>query len=628
MADKNFKVRMEMIGGKKIKAELVEIGYAGKNSLNDIEKSSNSSRFALQNTAYQVQDVFVQVAAGTSASRALAQQLPQLLSGFGLFGVLAGTASAALIPLASHLFGVGEDSETSAKKIDDLISKIGELKKANSVYSTEGIQALIEKYGELDAAVFRMIDRQHKNKETDAFEAAKKSVAGLGTEIEGVSRILRNYDGVQKLIAKNNYGDSEVQSQKALIATTTELNDKFGISVEQARALLAAFDAVRAANTVPEMASAVATLNALLDGTVLGTRDLQDQLTLAEDTLLQLKAQGDGVNSWLDAATKGAWAMAAGFWDAAKGAAAIRVAERAARTSPETAMLIDQYSAYGKGQMSARDRAIADRAIYGGNGDGLTMPEYQTLHPVVGASKGGAAGGALNDQFRDAQRLYDQTRTEAEKYAAEQKNINDLMASGALDADTYQRAMDMIAKKYGDASDAGKFFGDITGDLKDAFLDLAIEGEASFDKIAKAIERALLQALAFGDGPLGEMFGGPDKSLMGMIFPSIAGAKASGGPVLGSMPYLVGEKGPELFTPHSSGMIHKAGSFTGRGQGGGTVINVIDQRSSGQAVETSRKRGPDGREIVTTIVRDAIGRGELDGAQKSRFGARPVGVKR
>jgi hypothetical protein len=47
----------------------------------------------------------------------------------------------------------------------------------------------------------------------------------------------------------------------------------------------------------------------------------------------------------------------------------------------------------------------------------------------------------------------------------------------------------------------------------------------------------------------------------------ISGARASGGPVMGGGTYLVGERGPELFTPGSSGMITPNGA-------GGSTINV------------------------------------------------------
>lgn len=44
-------------------------------------------------------------------------------------------------------------------------------------------------------------------------------------------------------------------------------------------------------------------------------------------------------------------------------------------------------------------------------------------------------------------------------------------------------------------------------------------------------------------------------SLVSSLFSSVAGARATGGPVMPGASYLVGENGPELFTPSGSGAI-------------------------------------------------------------------------
>lgn len=50
----------------------------------------------IRNASYQVTDFMVQVQGGTSVIRALSQQMPQLLAGFGMFGVVAGLATTAV----------------------------------------------------------------------------------------------------------------------------------------------------------------------------------------------------------------------------------------------------------------------------------------------------------------------------------------------------------------------------------------------------------------------------------------------------------------------------------------------------------------------------------------------------
>lgn len=144
----------------------------------------------------------------------------------------------------------------------------------------------------------------------------------------------------------------------------------------------------------------------------------------------------------------------------------------------------------------------------------------------------------MNDDLREAQRLFDATRTDAEKYAAELARINELYEKGAISQDTHARAIEMIGEKYLEAGNAAKFMADINDDLKSAILDLATNGEASFDKIAQAIKRAAFEALLFGEGPLANLFGGGGGGGGGLLGSLLGFAldlpkKADGGLIMG-----------------------------------------------------------------------------------------------
>jgi len=72
----------------------------------------------------------------------------------------------------------------------------------------------------------------------------------------------------------------------------------------------------------------------------------------------------------------------------------------------------------------------------------------------------------------------------------------------------------------------------------------------------------------FVSAPIGS--GGNDPSITRRVSNPITGHRASGGPVMGGKSYLVGEKGPELFTPGTSGNITPNGAM-----GGNTItVNV------------------------------------------------------
>lgn len=91
---------------------------------------SRQTTASLQNVSYQLQDVFVQIQGGQGAVRALSQQMPQLLSGFGAFGAVAGLAVAALAPLVGSLFSTSEAAAEAAAALERVTAAQEALAKA------------------------------------------------------------------------------------------------------------------------------------------------------------------------------------------------------------------------------------------------------------------------------------------------------------------------------------------------------------------------------------------------------------------------------------------------------------------------------------------------------------------
>jgi len=112
--------------------------------------------------------------------------------------------------------------------------------------------------------------------------------------------------------------------------------------------------------------------------------------------------------------------------------------------------------------------------------------------------------------------------------------------------------------------------------------------------------------------------GGAGFSFGGMMF---GGVRAAGGPVSSGRSYLVGEKGPEMFTPGRSGTITPNHAL-----GGGMNVTVINNTPA--RVNTSR--GADGGlrvEIVEEMVANAFARGgsKIDQAIQLGYGLRRAG---
>lgn len=137
----------------------------------------------LQNLGFQVGDFAVQVGAGTSAAQALAQQLPQLLGGFGTIGALMGAGAAVAIPLGAALLSVAFDSKT----LDDRLKELADTTEdytAKAEAAATPIDVLRQRYGDLADEVQRanstlamMAGIRARN---DALGAARALAGGMG----------------------------------------------------------------------------------------------------------------------------------------------------------------------------------------------------------------------------------------------------------------------------------------------------------------------------------------------------------------------------------------------------------------------------------------------------------------
>lgn len=116
--------------------------------------------------------------------------------------------------------------------------------------------------------------------------------------------------------------------------------------------------------------------------------------------------------------------------------------------------------------------------------------------------------------------------------------------------------------------------------------------------------------------------GGGGGAASGLGSLNFGGPRAGGGPVAAGKSYLVGERGPELFTPGRSGGI------TPNGAGGGTVVNIINQ--GGGEVQQRRSRDGQGREVLDVVV-GIVRQEQARGAKKmlgGGFGLTPALTQR
>ena len=346
-----------------------------------------------------------------------------------------------------------------------------------------------------------------------------------------------------------------------------------------------------------------------------------------------------------------------------------------------------------------------------GGGSGARAPTGRTTSAPRASSRSTAMTEdqkEYNRMMQEGARIYDSTRTAAEKLSIEFGKLNELRKSGAIDQDTYNRAVfeaqenfDTLIAKTKELAGDGE---GSEGSYWEKWLAGAEEALTTFDELANnVIENfsagfgSAFEAMVFDAENLGESLKGMAEGMarsvvnalgqmaaqwlayqavqmlvgkttqasaagaktfeamaaqqmaalnafaataaIPIVGPAMApaaagaalaatspfvatvaslsaaavGARADGGPVSQGMAYLVGERGPELFVPGTSGAVvpnNKMG-------GGNVTVNLIeDKRRAGQTQE----RDNNGARELDVFVADIMGDGPRSKAIRQAFG--------
>ena len=101
-------------------------------------------------------------------------------------------------------------------------------------------------------------------------------------------------------------------------------------------------------------------------------------------------------------------------------------------------------------------------------------------------------------------------------------------------------------------------------------------------------------------GGLGGLFGGGPKDIATPILPTPIAVAANGGFIPGGKPSLVGEKGPELFTPAKGGFVTPNHAL------GGTTNIVVNVDASGSSVEGDEEQGRELGRIISAAIQSEL----------------------
>ncbi|MDF2621404.1 MAG: hypothetical protein K0S00_4063 [Xanthobacteraceae bacterium] len=654
MAERNVNVRLQVIDGGKVKAELASVGEVGAVALDRLQQRSQQAAAAVNqlrthevtNLTAQLTDLGVQVLSGQSFGMAMIQQGPQIAAVLGERGVKAsllgvGAALASLVtPTTAVLAGIVALGYGASFVFDAMSDDTEDASKALERHQ-DILRLVAERYGDVEKAAKKAVTEQQRQVDLALAEANARSQSNQYSQAAGAfadtlsPSLIRGIGQVYGGNVGNSYFAAPIEA--FLKSVRDGVPDIEAFRAEVARMMNEADD------------PAIKDLGAdLLDGSSAASKFAQGM----SDASLAVRTIGSDIQ--FSAEQLKTFKKTLEDW--AKAEEIIANIERSASTvGDDRQRAID--AVLGRLPDNAtsdqRDRAAAAAAT-----------EYDRLQAQRAQEKAAreAASEAQRDENRlvsEAKRIYESTRTASEAYADTLAKLQEHLEAGRIDQETYNRAVAAAAEVMEEANrqalesatDAASGYQrfvedylksaqdmasatedlmvDAFGAAEDAFVDFVMTGKAEFSDLVNTII-ADLARLAFRQAASGLLSSGGDilgnlvTGLVGSIAGGLAspgaggvesyfvpgyannnsygGPRAYGGAVKQGFDYWVGENGPEKFTAPRDGYIVPNSAVQGQAPRVQVIVNTLP----GQTADVVQRQRPDGvTEIEATVRRIA-----------------------
>jgi hypothetical protein len=543
----------------------------------------------LRQMSMQFSQVAQQGAVTGNYLQALAIQAPDLALGFGAIGIAAG----ALIPV---LYGVAQGVFAADEAVQD-INLQGAYDSA-----TGALEAAREAQDRYTAAV-RMTGAAHSLVTPEILEnlrleaRAREALAAL--EMANLER--------QRLAAQQALADNRAQLAELVAQTPSASN----LPADQTGGFARGWQESRALEATEDMLAANEDL-------VLQIRQQQAELDLVNALLAQNNGEAsEMIDALLDAGTaSGEAAAAIGGIDFSNALVGAQNLAQQLGISLHQAMQIRGLLGGGASEAgdavfdprsqhydpeAARLARIRERMQNLPQGPAVPRVSSRSSSSGGGGGRSGRGGAAsASTEAKEVEKWVERTRTAVESYNTELARLEELNRRGFFKEhpEAYSRAVAMVNEQfvqseYGAVLDGINSVSDAMGN---AIVNAEDMGEAvrgvlrqiAADLVSSGIREGLSGLFGLGSG------GGLGAQIASAVF---GGFRADGGPVSPGKAYVVGERGPELFTPRHAGAIvpnGAAGMSTVRIELGDGLVGNILQRAAGQTVQivgaTSRQQ--------------------------------------
>lgn len=124
------------------------------------------------------------------------------------------------------------------------------------------------------------------------------------------------------------------------------------------------------------------------------------------------------------------------------------------------------------------------------------------------------------------------------------------------------------------ANESVRFFGNSTSEVLSGLLNKTSTFEQSMARLLQSLTNNLLNAALTGEGAFAKILGfaNPTGGVGGLFGALLGGFRAEGGPVSAGVPYVVGERGPEIVVPKSNGTVIPNSAISKSSRGGGVAV--------------------------------------------------------
>ena len=533
-------------------------------AMNTTGKSTNRLGMQMQQVGYQVGDFAVQVQSGTNAMVALGQQGSQLLGVFGPYGALAGMALAigtAIIAPMMRASEAVEKTEEAFKKLDETVrgleaKKISLINPEASIELVEASQkrvALSDRLAELNAEMVGLSGEDLALKE--------RLFATLEEELE---KETSKYNTTVKRIRK-------LEEENKLLAQKKALEEKFDRLSQIQKDKLTEINSLTFLN-----------MRYAKDTEAYKQAMVRHELAMYKLSLIREGFEGEALETLVN----------------------------------QKLQILSQTKALEDYNTKAAERLALEEKLMKVNYIAID-PESQLMEMSLKPSKqsGPKKTKTTKGKQDPLKQLMEQLQLERELLGVNQDRATVLRALGAdrnkYSTDSINQAIELVSqiREQNEAYDRQQELADnLQSTFSDAFMSI-VDGTSSVKDAVKEMARSIISQL-FEVLVLQQMVGsfnaatGAGTGILGAI---MGGSKSNGGAVQGGRTYLVGERGPELFTAPSNGKIHPNESL-----GEKVVVNQTINVSTGvqQTVRTEIKSlMPQIAEASKAAVADAKRRG-------------------